>query len=358
MVADAEGFVYAEVDLAACTGCGICRTVCPVLGARDDYAEPVAHACRALDDTVRMASTSGGVFGLIAGQVLDEGGVVFGAAFDEGLSVAHRYVETRDGLGQLQGSKYVQSEIGPAYDQVASFLGSGRRVLFCGTPCQVAGLSSFLGDHPPELLTVDFVCLGVPSPLVWRRYVTEREEQSGARVVATSFRDKSEGWRTYSAALRFEDGSEYRRVLGADPYIKALRTTVSLRPSCYECRFKGLGRGSDITLADFWGVERVCPELDDDRGTSLVLVQSDRGQRALEGVSHLMESRQVPADVAVAANPSATGSAPRNPRREAFFGDLERLPFDRLVARYCTPGLVERVRGRIARAAGGRGARG
>jgi coenzyme F420-reducing hydrogenase beta subunit len=350
LVSGAEGFPYPQVDLLQCTECGLCQRVCPVIGATTIHGEPVAYACSAIDDAVRMTSSSGGVFALLAENVIDDGGVVFGAAFDEDFSVVHEHIETRAGLARLQGSKYVQSRVDIAYAQAEAFLKQGRRVLFTGTPCQVAGLRSFMrGERHPSLLCADFVCHGVPSPRVWERYVTSREEHFGAELIDVSFRDKTEGWRRFSVLLKFDNGTQYCETLAQDPFMRAFLTDICLRPSCYACRFKGLSRESDITLADFWGIEHVLPAMDDDRGTSLVLVNSEPGRAALDDVRGHMDCEKVAAESAVRYNPAALRSAPRHPEHDAFYRDLDKLPFDLLVRKYCSVTIAQQVRGLSSR---------
>ena len=349
MLSDEHGFLHPYVDSALCTECGRCTRVCPVLHRPVVNPEPTAIACRAHDDGLRAASSSGGVFSLLALRTLDAGGVVFGAVFGCNLDVVHEGVEVDAGLARLRGSKYVQSSLGDVYAQVKALLDEGRAVLFSGTPCQVSGLRSFLGRESPNLLCVDMVCHGVPSPVVWRHYLRWLETRLGEQATSASFRNKDGGWRGYSVVVGFSNGSEYRSSARQDPFVRAFLGDVCLRPSCYACEFKGLQRSSDVTLADFWGVEHVVPDLDDDRGTSLVLVHGDAGQAALDDVMPLMDVRPVLADEALQYNPSAVRSASRNPKTEAFYRDLEAMPFDKLVRRYTRPSFARRVRGLVGR---------
>lgn len=349
MNADSSGFLYPVVDLEACTECGGCKRACPVLNPAPTDSEPDAYACIARDDALREASSSGGVFGLLGQQVVDAGGVVFGAVLDERLEVVHDWAESDESLSRLRRSKYVQSRMGDTYRRVRDALKSDRKVLFSGTPCQVAGLKSYLGRDYDQLLCVDIVCHGVPSPRVWRRYLEYLERLYKAKPVTAAFRRKDEGWRKFSLAVEFDSGAEHRMTLQEDPFLRAFLSDVCLRPSCHACRFKGLERSADITLADFWGVERVAPEMDDDRGTSLVLVNSAAGRLAFADVDVSLVSQPVSAESAVAHNTAAVRSATINPRTTAFYGHLDSLPFDKLVQKYCRPGLYRRIRGRVAR---------
>lgn len=346
MVEDFEGFLYPLVDLSKCVGCGLCRAVCPALHGETVSNDPVAFGCRAVDDTLRLASSSGGVFSLLARQVIDDGGVVFGAGFDDEFTVVHICAENTADVARLRGSKYVQSDIGRTYTQVEGFLRRGRRVLFSGTPCQIAGLQLFLQRSEPGLLCVDFFCHGVPSPRVWKRYIDFQECRFDSRVLEASFRSKDKGWRRFSMALHFASGVGYRAPLDRDPYMRAFLADICLRPSCYECRFKGVHRRSDITLADFWGIENVLPELDDDLGTSLVMANTSSGRFALDRLGAAADLKEVTLDAAVSFNSAGIHSASPHAMRDAFIRDLSILRFDILVRRYCPNSRLMRLRPR------------
>lgn len=287
---DSEGFLYPHVDLKTCVDCGLCEKVCPVLNQNDERLPLQTFAAKHRDDEVRMKSSSGGVFTLLAEQIIDAGGVVFGARFNDKWEVIHDFTDTKEGLAPFRGSKYVQSNIGESYKQVADFLKEGRKVLFTGTPCQVAGLKKYLRKDYDNLLTVDFICHGVPSPMVWRKYLDEEifrsaiENFSKLSPVLTSvnFRDKSTGWKKYSVAFKFSNiaADEGRNtvlssIFTENTYIKAFLSNLSLRPSCYSCPAKSGKSGSNITIGDFWGLENVIPGLDDDKGTSLICLNND-----------------------------------------------------------------------------------
>lgn len=349
MTADASGFLYPVVDLEECTECGRCTRACPVLNPPPANSLPEAYACMACDDALREGSSSGGVFGLLGQQVVDAGGVVFGAVLDESLDVVHDWAESDESLSRLRRSKYVQSRMGDTYRRVRGALKSDRKVLFSGTPCQVAGLKSYLGRDYGQLLCVDIVCHGVPSPRVWNRYLEHLEGLYQSKPVTAAFRRKDEGWREFSLAVGFDSGAEHRMTLREDPFLRAFLSDVCLRPSCHACRFKGLERSADITLADFWGVERVAPEMDDDRGTSLVLVHSAAGREAFGGVGEALVSKSVSVEAAITHNAAAVRSARLNPRSAEFYKHLDSMAFDKLVEKYCSRSLAHRIRGRFGR---------
>lgn len=344
---DEEGFWYPDVDYNECIKCGKCIKVCPIINKTKVKNNPKAYACINNDENIRLKSSSGGMFSLVAEQVLDGGGVVFGAGFDDEFRVVHSYIENMKDIGQFRGSKYVQSKIGDTYSQVKGFFKQGRNVLFTGTPCQISGLKSYLGKSYDNLFCMDIVCHGVPSPKVWDKYVDFREKEAGSSPRRISFRLKNEGWKRYSVSFLFKNDTEYRKNLREDLYMKAFLKDVCLRPSCYACEFKSLHRQSDITLADFWGIQNVLPDMDDDKGTSLIFVNSDRGQEMLEQIKDKITYEEVDINQAVIYNLAAVKSVEYNPKREDFFRELDSLKFDELVKKYCTDGLLVRVKRKV-----------
>lgn len=282
--ADSEGFLYPSVDTARCVECGVCEQVCPVLHPGSSRQPQACYAAAHIDTAVRYASSSGGVFTALAASVLSSGGVVFGARFAADWSVEHAYTETQEGLSAFRGSKYVQSRIGDSYRQAESFLKEGRVVLFTGTPCQISGLRRYLRKDYERLLTMDFICHGVPSPLVWHHYLQAvRPESSGASLRDISFRDKVHGWHRYSMTIRYDYATVSHPFL-EDPYMRGFLFNLFLRPSCYACVVKSGSSGADLTIGDFWSIGHYHPELDDDGGMSSILVHTSAGVRALENL--------------------------------------------------------------------------
>lgn len=321
MRANAEGFWYPEIEAARCTDCGLCRRRCPALQAEAARPQlPEAYACVYPDEAVRAESSSGGFFTLLAKHVLARGGVVFGAAFDEAFGVAHRGAETLEAARAFRGSKYVQSAIGSAYREAERFLRAGRLVLFTGTPCQIGGLGAYLARPYDNLLAVDIICHGVPSPLVWKRYLAELA--LGREVRRVNFRDKQAGWRRFSLVVEFAGGESYRNTFRDDPYVQGFLRDLYLRPSCYRCRYKAAARGSDLTIADFWGVNKRLSQIDDNRGTSLVLVQSEKGRAAFDALRPSLSAARADLAAALRYNRSATASASPHAKREPFFAAL------------------------------------
>lgn len=330
---DAEGFRYPQVDTERCIDCGSCERVCPVIHRDEPRAPQQVFAAKNPDEEVRSASSSGGVFSMLAQSTIDHGGVVFGAGFDEHWAVVHDYAETAEGLAAFRGSKYVQSRIGGSFVRAERFLKSGREVLFSGTPCQIAGLRRFLGREYANLLTVDVVCHGVPSPAVWRKYLEGIMRPEGAVgkntvssslnempvITGISFRDKKLGWKKFGFEIRgkaafeaaensvLKSGINHERIVLSEPltenvYMRGFLCDLYLRPSCHACPARSGRSGSDLTIADFWGIGHFYPQFDDDRGVSLVLVGSERGAEAFARLS--TEGFAVSYEQALAGNPA------------------------------------------------------
>lgn len=346
MVADREGFLYPQIDAALCIDCDRCERVCPITArsANDTRTERKAYAAINNNADIRKASSSGGVFTVIAEYVIAHGGVVFGASFDSGFQVQHTYTETVDGLAAFRGSKYVQSRIGDTYKQAKSFLDSGRLVLFSGTPCQIGGLKGFLQKEYDNLICQDIICHGAPSPLAWQKYLDERTKKARSPVKSVSFRDKQFGWKSYRLHMVFENGKEYVCPPSLDPYMRAFLSDFTLRKSCFACMFKGESRCADITLADFWGISSVLPQMDDDTGTSLVLTHTPKGAQLLSNISDKIMLKQADTDAALKYNPSAHRSAKLPADYDSFQSDLQSKSFSQTVEKHCKIPVIRKFK--------------
>lgn len=304
MVEDKEGFLYPQVNSDACVDCHLCEKVCPVINVKENKIpeDTLTYAAYNNSMTQRMSASSGGIFELLAKKMLEEGGHVYGAVFDDEFNVVHSCASNLDELEPLKRSKYVQSEIGDSYAIIKKRLANGENVLFVGTPCQVAGLKSFLRKEYDNLITIDVVCHGVPSPLVWRKYLTEIKYEFAAKfgsaninkvkINEISFRDKVESWRRFHLSIKMvfmKDGIDatgadsmsetYSRYVWEDPYMLSFLNDYALRPSCYSCSFRNGKCKSDISLADFW---RINEHTNDARwngteGTSVVHLHTEKG---------------------------------------------------------------------------------
>lgn len=275
MKMDEEGFLYPITDKTNCVQCGLCERVCPVLNPYDEHLPISVNAFTHSDENIRMNSSSGGFFTKIATAIIERGGVVFGACFDEEWRVVHTYIDKMEDLPLLQGSKYVQSSVGDSYINAKRFLQDGVPVLFTGTSCQIAGLKRFLRKDYDWLYTMDVICHGVPSPLVWKDYL--HSISSVSDIESVSFRNKSTGWKNFSLAIRRKDNSMLVEPFTRNLYMKGFLNNFFLRPSCYKCPAKKGKTNSDFTVGDFWGVDKRYPELDDDKGISVVLINTAKG---------------------------------------------------------------------------------
>lgn len=357
---DSEGFFYPSVDVIKCIDCGLCEKICPVINQDTERNPTKVYAAKHKDDRIRMKSSSGGVFTCLAEQILEQGGVVFGAKFNDIWDVVHDYAETKEDLVQFRGSKYVQSRLGDTFSKVESFLKLGRKVMFTGTPCQVAGLKKYLRKEYDNLLAVDFVCHGVPSPKIWRMYLQEITNFKGTLdngtglttdkvdciIKGVNFRDKSQGWKNFSFVLDAskisavgEEDLVLSTIFYENPYLKAFLDNLSLRPSCYACPARSGKSGSDITMGDFWGVENVLPDEDDNKGVSLVLAYS--GPIMFLNNLDLVESLY---EDAIKGNICISQSVAIPVNRAFFFSSLERKGFCESYAASVSPQLYSRIK--------------
>ncbi|WPC43290.1 Coenzyme F420 hydrogenase/dehydrogenase, beta subunit C-terminal domain [Clostridium sp. JS66] len=344
METDNEGFLYPKVDKENCVKCGLCEKVCHILHTSKLFNNPIAYAGYNKDERIRMESSSGGIFTLIAEHIIDKCGVVFGAAFDEHFNVEHIVVDNKKDLAKLRASKYVQSKIGYTYSQAKDFLEQNRLVLFTGTPCQVAGLKSYLGKDYDNLICQDVICHGVPSPIVWKKYMIFREKKASSPIKFISFRNKTKGWMNFSLFIMHENGSKYISTINKDMYLVGFNKNLYLRPSCYECYYKTEQRQADITLADFWGIQNLMPEINDDKGISLLLIHSSKGKIVLDKVKNKLVYKQVEFKSAIKYNPAMVNSMQTNKNRDKFYEELNAVDFDKLMKKYCTEKLSVRTK--------------
>ena len=344
MVEDSEGFLYPQVDEEACVNCGLCEKVCNELNPYDTREPLQVLAAINKDDEVRQKSSSGGIFHLLAEKTIREGGVVFGARFDENWQVVIDYAEDMKGVEAFMGSKYVQARMGKAYADAKRFLNEGRKVLFSGTPCQVAGLHKFLRKPYDNLLSVDLICHGVPSPKVWRVYLEEVVKQ-GQSISCVEFRNKEKGWKKFSFFLSYNGVGKTVSMLSPfteNHYMKAFLSDIILRPSCYECKARGCSSQSDITIADFWGIETLLPEMDDDKGTSLVLVNTNAGKNAVDVTKVTMSSSTY--ECVKRFNPACCYSPKVHPKRKMFFMNFGKKGLISLIDECTKIPLGQRIR--------------
>ena len=337
---DKEGFLRPLIDENKCMQCGKCRSVCPQLTVRtrpDD--EKKVYACWQKDRRLRKASTSGGAFSALAQWVLLHNGVIFGAGFDEKLTVVHKKVENIKDLEQLRGSKYVQSNTLLTFREVKRSLIAGKAVLYSGTACQIDGLYAFLGDrYKGQLYTIDLVCHGVPSPKIYRDYLEYQQNLHGAKVKKIFFRNKEPGWYVFGMKLVFDNNKTYKASTYEDPFIRGFLRELFLRPSCHQCSYAGIHRVADITLADFWGYMDTCrADRDNDKGISMVMLNTENGYHIFSQIREMLHIWERPLEQAVNGNPALKKCFPPSKKREAFWRDYTTIQFSELIEKYMYP---------------------
>ncbi len=325
---DSDGFYRPVFCADNCIDCDLCKRACPLLCQPKKNDNVLAYGAVAKDGDIRLSSSSGGVFTVLATEIINKGGVVFGAAFDKDFSVHHQAAFSVEEAKCFRGSKYVQSYMGNCYTQIKEMLDEDRWVYFSGTPCQVAGLISFLNKRYDKLITQDFICHSVPSPLVWDAYKAFRQAEAGGKITSVSFRAKEVGIKGYKLKIDFDNGESYT-CGGDDPYTTAFIQGLSSQDSCYNCKFKGLHRVSDITLADFWGVEEQCPKLDSTDGTSLILLHSDKGKTLFDSVKEKISCVEANTNIIFDKNQMAIKSVYKSTNRKAFFKVLKNKGFEK-----------------------------
>lgn len=342
---DKEGFLYPMVDKSVCIDCGLCNKVCPIINPSEPKQPLEVLAARNKNDEQRLQSSSGGLFILLAKYIIGQNGIVFGARFDKNWEVEHGYAETLDELLPLMRSKYVQSRIADAYKEAEKFLKQGRRVMFVGTSCQITGLKKYLRKEYDNLLAVDFICHGVPSPGIWRQYLQEirskhneatekniishRSLKSTPIITGINFRCKqNEGytWKKFGFVVNAKESSTDNQntvilseISSRNLFMKGFLSNLYLRPSCYHCVSKNGASGSDLTIADFWGIQNYHPEFDDDQGTNVVFVHSPKGKMFLEVLSSQLETVRSSIVEGTASNPSYLKPVPIPQKYSVFW---------------------------------------
>lgn len=360
---DEEGFLYPDVNIDECIDCHLCEKVCPWLNRPDKLQPLEVFAVKNRNEEERMSSSSGGVFIAIAKKVIERDGVVFGAVFDDNWEVFHKYAETIDGVKPMMGSKYVQSRIGDCYREAENFLKSGREVMFTGTPCQITGLHKFLRKEYSNLLSVDCLCHGVPSPGVWRRYLCEsvyKTDNNKDKITGIEFRNKNVGgWKNYSFLVKGKTGlNDENKILYSEShdknvYMRGFLSDIYLRPSCYSCKCKNGISHSDITIADFWGINIQAPDFDDNKGVGLVLVNTRKGKKVFDSLD--MEAKYFSLSDVKPMNGGFKEYISENPKRKMFFeylsnGDSVEVAVDKFLYVPAYKVMLTRLKNKIIKA--------
>ena len=351
MVKDTEGFYYPSVLTQKCIRCDKCQNICPIKNKRHiEKYQNTAIAAYAKDEIIRKKSSSGGAYYVLARSIINSGGIVYGARYSEDFKyVYHTAVTENSELERIIGSKYIQSRIDTVYLQVLDLVRNNKLVLFSGTPCQIEGLYSILGRDYDNLFTIDIVCHGVPSELIWQRYLNSSKIDNIQNV---NFRDKTNGWTNYSLSVVNENS---RLIIphSQNTYMQAFIQGYTLRPSCYDCKFKGTERISDITLGDLWGASKISNIENGDTGISLLVINSKKGKQLLEKNKPFLVIQQIDLTQAIQYNSSYIKSSTMPQKRNNFFVELDNNSFSKLFrTKYNQNSIFKRIQNRIRKIIG------
>ena len=342
---DFRGFQYPVIDEEKCINCGLCKKVCPFNekdNSKKNMEESEIFAVKVKDKEIRMKSSSGGMFSVLANYTLENKGVVYGVGFDSDFNVKHLRVKNKEDLNKIRGSKYVQSELGNTFKEIKKDLEKNLLVLFSGTPCQVAGLNSFLRKDYKNLMTVDLICHGVPSKIIWRGFVKSLEKKNKSKLKRFYFRNKERGWREgYNLAI-FENGKKLVNDYFLNSYIHLFLYNYSIRESCFNCVFKGYNRVGDFTLGDFWGIEKNHQAFDDNKGVSLVFLNTKKAKNVFEKVKlnldYVKSNKEEVNQLSLTSPPEAKKD------RGQFWKEFNQKGYDFVAKKYSHYGLKNRVK--------------
>lgn len=332
MEKNSEGFLYPKIDESKCINCGVCGKKCPVINSKQNEAMNECYMGYALNSSIQYNSSSGGIFTIIANYVIDNGGIVIGAAFDDKNKLSHIPVTKKDDLHKLRGAKYLQSDMGNILEYIKENI-KEKKILFVGTPCQVAGVKSFVKEKKENLICIDLICHGVPTPKLFEKYVKELEQKNGEKMSNYNFRDKTTGWEKYSNTIIL--GKKNKSQLHSkNDYMNLFLSDIALRESCYNCNFKLGNKYSDITLGDFWGIKKFYPEMYDKKGVSAIIFNTKNGQEIFDGIKNEIKYKKCNIEEIIEGNKSLITSGKICKKRDDFFYDLDNLNVRKLAKKY------------------------
>lgn len=338
MKQDLKGFLYPDVEKTRCIECEICLNKCPAINQTkvlSNYLTPLVYAAWSLDESIRINSTSGGIFSELAKEVLKSGGCVVGAQYNAEHLVEHALIDKEIDLIKLRQSKYIQSDIKDIYTHVEKKLQAQKLVLFVGSPCEIAGIRGYLGKEYENLILCDFVCRGTNSPKAYTEYLKDLENRYQSKIKKVWFKNKTKGWNLFSTKIIFENGKEYIEDRNHDAFMLGyIHYNLFMRDCCSSCKYKKFPRISDITLADFWGVGQHRSELDEDKGTSLVMINSNKGKSLFDSIQDCVFYSECPIDWALQGNTCILNVATKNRFSDEFFEELGIVPFEQLIRKY------------------------
>lgn len=337
---DEEGFLYPSINKDTCIECGICVKCCPALNPQKHKQSPISYAAYASENKSHNAGSSGGIFGVISEYVLNNGGRIWGAAFDENIHLIHTKSDNLEELEPLLKSKYIQSNLEGVYNQIKKDLKEGLYTLFCGTPCQVNALNNYVGKNE-NLLLIDFVCHGVPNQLLFDKTIKWYEKKYNVKVSRFQFRYKGENVKhPQSYAIQHKGDNKIHIGLHYQfPYYFGFQKYITLRPSCYQCKWACSERAGDITLGDYWGIEKYIPKLNAKDGISMIICNTEKGNSIFNELTNknIITTKSLSIDNAINENGCLVQPSREKKEREVFFKHLRELPFDDVVKMHLTP---------------------
>lgn len=338
MEEDSEGFPYPKIDKEKCIKCNLCEKVCPIMTLQKEknhFENPIIIGAYSKNEETRLDSTSGGIFSELAEAIWQENGYVSGAVYDDEWMVKHIVTNSRNDIKKLRSSKYIQSRIENCYREIEEKLKKGNKVMICAAPCQIAGLVNYLGKEYDNLILCDFICRGVNSPKIFKKYLESLEKKYHAKISKIKFKDKTYGWHSFSTRIEFENGKKYIGNRYLDSFmIGYLQYNAFMRPACYECHFKDFPRLSDITLADFWGIENIDKTLDQNKGTSMILLNSQKGKELFEKIKDNLNWKKIDSDKAFIENQCVHKSANMTEARKQVLARMDEMTYDEIKKRY------------------------
>ena len=323
MKEDNQGFKYPIIDLKKCTHCNLCAKVCPANSNYNSKLPVDVYAVKNKNDIKRKESSSGGVFVELAEHIIENKGIVYGAAYNSNNEVEHLGIQRKEDIKKLQGSKYVQSNLNNCYKEIKELLNKGKLILFTGVPCQIQGLKSFLSKDYENLICVDVICHGVPSPKIFKKYILELEQEYKSEIKNIDFRYKQDSWKNFKVNITFKNGKEIVEDFSENIYMRGFLRNIYLRKSCYQCMTKPLKNESDITIGDYWGIQNIDSKFDDDKGCSAILINTSKGSKIFEQIKNKFEIKDSNIDEVLGENKLLIKSVEENPRRDLFFKDVE-----------------------------------
>lgn len=349
MKQDNKEFLYPEIDWNKCIKCNLCEKICPSMTKQNclevRYKQPLVKAAWSKNEEVRINSTSGGLFSELAKGFMKKEAFVVGAVYNKDFLVEHYIINNEEDLKLLRQSKYVQSNKKRVFSEIKILLDKGKRVLFVGAPCEVMGLYSFLRKTYKNLYTIDFLCLGTNSPKVYRKFLEMLSQKYNSKIKKVWFKNKTYGWNLFSTNVEFENGQSYLRDRKHDYFMRGYigKNKFYIRESCTQCQYKDFPRIADISLGDFWGLGKKYPELDQDKGTSVVLINSIKGEFLYENILSNIKSYDKSIEEVLPGNFALMHSPKLDKRVDNFFVDIDRMTFDKLINKYCAYTLKEKI---------------